>query len=664
MNKISEKIKKTNKSSYIGCVLIIFFFMLSILSMFLAYENLYGNIQFRNYLICVLFAQLLLVAGHVCFYANHSEKTLNQLLVIDLSVCISCVLVFCTSFPESNLSDYQRFYDFLWVYILVEGALSICGICFRMKDFRIYVWLIKVKQWFTANKYLVILLLGAVILYFFEWGIEPRWDGGNLYQNIDAGSPKMLFDIKALSFCKHISMAYMAINKGLGIIIGNTYIGMAIGNAFLYLLSIRCVYGILKKIVKNKSEWGNILLTFIYVVSPFVWGQVGYNYWDFWTTCLYPILIFYALEKKWVYHCFFAFVFCFTKETAVIAYAGYGAGLLLYDLAAEIKLEGVKKALARIVKKKHYWTMIALGITWFAVYKARPHWDGGGTFVVDIAYIWEKCKVLFIINFNWILTVFAIVFLVSLAKKSNETKAIILPILVGDFLFVIFSCIFETYNHARYIDSHVAVLSILGTCGIACISQVIIRRVICVILLVLLVLQNFITIDPLTRVSFSNFKVGSQMMVSTCQEEYLTDSMVYNQQYRYFDAALSRALMQAVHEENTVNFFPILGNTAWCFGGLYITDCLDQEITNYWSEEKQRRVIVEDNSSISFPIYNINVNSDIDELLGDKTGYFYYIPCLGLDIADKIKQNEEVIRTEEFNVMGWSVTRICFRVKK
>jgi len=63
---------------------------------------------------------------------------------------------------------------------------------------------------------------------------------------------------------------------------------------------------------------------------------------------------------------------------------------------------------------------------------------------------------------------------------------------------------------------------------------------------------------------------------------------------------------------------------------------------------------------VSFELCNLTEETDLKKLLNNETGYYYFVPCAGQSIAEKISQEAEVLEEKEFSYRGWKVNRIKF----
>lgn len=513
------------------------------------------------------------------------------------------------------------------------------------------------KIFLINHKWLLGLCFVILCICVAQSGAEPRWDGAYLHDYLGTLCLASVFNIKALSFCDHISMVYCAINVMLGIIFGNLRIGMAIGNIGLFIGSIASVYGIAKSLLKDRSDFECTLLSAVYAASPLLLGLANYSYWDFWVVVLFPIIVYFTISNQWVYHLLFAFIFCFTKETAVVAYAFYVLGLIIVDFLNSDDLQIIGR-LKKILKSKKYWGMLIIGLVWLYFYIVFPNWNGEGRFSLDISYIVSKLKVLFILNFNWILVVIGVGgFLMN--KRRSKIWLELLPLLLSDFAFVVFSCLFDTVNHARYIDTHIVVLNLFALLSIGMINKKKIRIMLSTCVILVMLLSNYRTFDPLTLFLFDRYDVGTTTMIST-SSEILSDSMVYNQQYQYFDKALDLALKDPVHEDTSLILFPIINGREWFFEGLWSDADLDAVGIGYWDDNREKRVRTATEYTISFRHCYVTEESDINSILDDSIGYYFYLSFAGSEIAEYIRDEMMVLEEEEFNYRGFKVLRMKF----
>lgn len=293
---------------------------------------------------------------------------------------------------------------------------------------------------------------------------------------------------------------------------------------------------------------------------------------------------------------------------------------------------------------------------WLILYISLPHWNGTGAFNFNVHYIIQKFKVLYILNYNWI---FVLIIVMALIKGVLKNDRIIEPIIIlgcSDMAFVLFSFFYDTVNHARYIDGHVTYLYIIA---FLCAENSFHRKyknIMLHILILLLVLSNYFTIDPLSLKVFDNYNMGKCTMISTCEYEYFSDSMVYNQQYKNIEKVMNLAINDIVNEEKIIYIPFLYSNMSYFVEGNF--NRLDKVgvIDEYWNSNKHMRVVNIENSDITYNMCSVNSieNLDFDD------NYAYYLTFPGIDdtIYEDLELNYNVVEKRVYDVHGVEAVRL------
>ena len=597
---------------------------------------------------------------------ENNENYVVECACLNVFVLLLGISILICSF-RNFISEQKTQYVFSQVLLIGGFALII------LRDFIEHKYVIKVFKGFIINticriknNYLIGIVIGiGVSVSFFCSGNQPRWDSAYLFRYLDNCSIYSVFYIPQLSFISHISFSYSALNLIAEVLVGDLWLGMTILNVFIFALSAYSVYGILRIITPSCSKLTHTLGATGYMVSPFLLGMVNNNYWDYWVLCLFPILFWLILKKCWIWETLVGFIFCFIKETAFLTYVFLCLGILVSEYI-ELGGQSNKARVLRLIKSKKYWIMLLTGLIWIGMYIIMPNWDGNGGITFDKQYVLSKLAVLFGINFNWILFLFGGIAMIGIfTKKQLLINNIhwIFPLLLADLSFTLFSILFVTVNHARYIDAHFPILYICAFYGMCMISQEKVRNTFLSILCILSLIQSFYTLDPITKILFKNYNVGSTVMISATQEEYLADSMVYNQQFQYFDRALNLAMKDIVDQKDVKIFFPAIHDKIWYFDGFAETteevkECYISH--EYWDFRDSKRCLLADEDRSPIEIYNITEKADIQTILDGKTGYYFYVDFAGENIADIIRRDYIVNDEKSYEYRGWKVSVIEF----
>ena len=187
-----------------------------------------------------------------------------------------------------------------------------------------------------------------------------------------------------------------------------------------------------------------------------------------------------------------------------------------------------------------------------------------------------------------------------------------------------------------------------------------IARIINIIVVLVMTFSSYITIDPISLLSFTNYDMGKVSMISTIETEYLSDSMAYNQQFNYFNEALNKAMAEPVSEDALL-FYPAVRDCPWYFDGIYQTaDPIEGYViqTEYWNEKTQKRELFASEDTKEIYIYQITNGFNLQELVKGQRGYYFYIPCAGIEIRDELEEYTNIVEEKTYSYHGIEVIRV------
>lgn len=546
-------------------------------------------------------------------------------------------------------------------WILAFGITYISGVFGRKECVALFS-----RGKYSKNLYeiIVLLLLTSVLLYDRD-AMQFKWDGLLYFitcNDLDIGS------LSDLAIYGHIAQTYGMFIGIANILFGNTAIAMSGLNIVLLLGSVCGFYAVVRELAPNKKESQYVIVTAVYAWSPFLLGMVHYHNLDFYCYCLFPVVLCFLYKKQWIFFCVFSLLFCFTKEPAIVIYGAMCVGVVLSDYINDTGFSGVER-LKRLFDRPQYYLMIFPGVLWLATYKLLGPWSAGnGGFSIDLTYVAEKCKNLYVLNFNWIFSLFAISGIVwTIYKKNRELLTVLLPVLCSQLAFTVFSCLFKTVNHARYNDTNQVTLYLLAIVSWLYYQRKEICQIINGLVAIALLISCFYTIDPITKICYPNYDIGDTKMIYTSNTP-LGDSMIYNRQMLGFEGVLSMALQDALCEGSVV-LFPTIENNAYSFDGMASVGIIEDSIQveyEYWNPEKQRREALESNGTQEFKVIQLtdHINwAALQETFDGKVNYIY-LPAVDRSIAQEIKTRYSILEEEEYRYKGWKINRICFENHK
>lgn len=585
----------------------------------------------------------------------------KQLMNISLIGSIVFATLFVTNIR--NLTAQKEYMgiviEILWMTVFLGGYIylkkHLSGISGKSS----------IDKWWYEHKWLCGLIILTLLLMYDPDALQFKWDGLLYYRTcneLNIGS------ISSLAIYGHIAQTYGMLNGLATIITGNTAIAMLLVNCSMTVFSICAFYGILKLVIIGKREWVYVSFTAVYAWSPFLLGMVHYHNLDYLCQCLFPIVLFFLYKKQWVYFSLASLLFCFTKEPAIIVYGAMCVGIVLLDWIAD-KEFSFGKRVQRLFTRKKYYLMVIPGVLWLATYCLLGPWSAGeGGFAIDWNYIPEKLKVLYIFNFNWVFSILIILGLtgIVICRRWDDFK-FIFPILCGQIAFTGFSCLFKTVNHPRYTDTNQVALYSMAIILLCCYNKIS-SQVLSSIMTCLLLISSFVTIDPITRICFPSYNIGSTEMVTTMEQGIpLGDGMIYNRQMLGYERVINMALEEALLDSKNV-LFPTLENNPYFFDGMAeVGDIADEYYVEreYWDIEKQKRAPIMTEETEVFQVYHLTDRVDWDELekqIDGKVNYFY-LSLAGEEYAEEIAGKYNVLAEEEYRYRGWILKRVCFEME-
>ena len=502
------------------------------------------------------------------------------------------------------------------------------------------------------EEYLLLLLLGCTIVLSYDpnWR-QFKWDGAIYYYNSKATD---VFSLSSLGVVGHLCQGYVFLNRIADILTFHADCSFYLVNITLLVISVICFNRLLLVIVPERKKYEYLIVTGLYAFSPFALGMVCYYSPDFTFMCLLSPLLYFAYKDQWILHSVTAVFFVFTKEPAIVAYMGICLGILICDVINQ-------KSIRAILMSAKYYLMTSIGILWIALYKMLGAWTVGRTseddFGFNSEYVVEKSKTLFVLNFDWILLLLA---LIGIFYAGRKLRCKLLPIILSLVLFTIFSCYFVTVNHARYTAIVPECLALLAAISVLYICKK--RQIICYSIIVaidlILLISCFTTIDPVSRVSFEEVNIGENIMVTTGMNRS-GDSIIYNRQALWLEHLICEGVEYA-KENDSVPVF--IGDRA-----LYTDDGIVEEYENidsyrllseYWDTKRAFRSLTK---GLDKEELKILVSDDIESL---PSGRFCYIRIPDpADEQDYVHHGQcRIVENREMFYRGWKV--IAYIIEK
>lgn len=536
------------------------------------------------------------------------KKAINEILIIG-TVVFSFLTTAC-------ISKYADFLQYKWVFLFtLLGDLILLGgwtwtvtDCRRDRKDGIF-------KGIQTNSGIIFTLIYTMAVRLPQFGDRPRWDALFYYRALKNACED--FDFTLNSFIRGFALANHPTQGMAGIAaIGEflnpgEYVGVLVMQLLMNLLMAFCVYRILEKILSKSSQLYIMLASCIILSTPLTLGTFSYLQPDAGTVYFFVFVVYCYLFKYNILMFFSMVLLILSKEVGIIILAGFGIGIFIEKLffAGSIKNMGkrVKKFFGEPLGISG---LLAAGC--FIIYilfflnSGGTVWnisnsdiEGFSTFSFQPDFVIFKWKHFFILNFNWFVWGGIVIMLLYLCvngwrkrgfSEKIRHKDIVLSLIFVVFALVTFYCVYVTYALPRY---HVLV----DFCAVwlfmilfaVCVPDRSIKYVGSFLLGATLLVEAYVTIDPISLLAFGNEDTGNARIITERFKVMgLTDFGVYNHQFNYLNEVYSQILKD-------VDYYEGMDVLIWDTSG-------DYEIWGkgvYWDVEKQIRTLVEGENTIT-----------------------------------------------------------------
>lgn len=511
-------------------------------------------------------------------------------------------------------------------------------------------------------------LIGVIILFIlfsiYYGGTPYKWDS-NLYY-ITCGDLDV-FSISDLAIYGHIAQAFGLIVKIGTAVFGSVAMAAYLMNVIVAISGIISFYSILRYIYPQAKRMELFLATGVYAFSAYVLGLVNYLTLDYYCACLFPVVVYFMLVKKWVFHIGAAFLFCFTKEPAIIIYAGLCFAYVLGKELPLLKRDG-KIRIKDILLTIPYWYMLLIGGLWYATYWLLGPWSAGeGGLIFNTSYIWEKFKVMYIMNFGWFFSGLCVVALLScIYERKKKYYGIYCYIMIPLVGFSLFSFLFQTANHYRYNAIVLYALCVISMIFVLGWNKEIARKIILIISCIISVCSVFTSIDPVTKYLLPTVFTGNGYMWSTGDNFRLADSAIYNKQMLWAENALNLAFRDSIANEDMI-IIQAQNENIWYADGLTEYSKLDDEVyayTLFWNPDLKQRVNYETSETDKVVMAQVKGMDGIHQI-ADESPYVQTYSYIAIsdennEVFKNIGKRYSVLEEKEYQYANWKYKRIRF----
>lgn len=525
--------------------------------------------------------------------------------------------VFCFFMTAACIDKRRDAVHYLGIFILtgISDLLIAAGwICLiiSFRDKVVYFYRERRILWEKTRG-----LLGALLFCFFSRVVQltdtPKWDSLVYYRELMAGCKN--FDFTLGSFLDGFALANhptqgFAIFAAIGEFLNyGGYVGALITQLVLNLLMTFCLYKVISKLIPSCSWIYHCIATCTVLSTPLTLGTFSYFQPDAGTVYFFVFVLYCVLYKRNILFVFCSILLALTKEIGIVILGGFGIGLLLGKIlfgregrnAGERFRNFMRSPIGRIgviacfcflayliyfvASGKTIWTIENDNISGFSTISFQPE------------YILFRWKQFFILNFSWLIWAGILLAGFYILIKSWKKKGfsvlctspeLVVSLFVTETALILFYCSYVTYGLPRYhVLAHFVLVLILIILLPICVCKEKIVQLATALLGTILLIQAYITIDPVSMLAFETSDTGNGKIISERLGREVTaqaDFCVYNHQFNYLDKAYTHVLRDVnYHEGMDIVVWDTVGDYGLWERGVYWD--LDEEKLAWYPDE-------------------------------------------------------------------------------
>lgn len=512
-------------------------------------------------------------------------------------------------------------------------------------------------EYMKIDTYTLIILGVCVVMRLPMFTGLQRWDGGAYYAALhEAG---VAFDFSFDSVWNYFRLAYHpTFSYTFFMLIGEFLLPARVIGVLLVMLvmtaaALVCIYRMLRGYWCRMPDFPALIFTLIVSVIPLFFGTSSYVNVDY-TLVLFFIFLTYAeYREQKIMMAFWTVALMLNKETGWMIAAGYYI-VYLIKLWTKAKSKKISRKIAIVCSDGIVRVMFA-GMLVICAYMIRQGgltgWYGVGTtnslfasgeliaeqgmsvnaFGFYPAYIFHRLAQIFVLNFMWIPTLIIMISSAVIIRKPRKKRKIIRNVsgMIGALtVFVLFSIFYIAEALSRYTVFSTVTLWLLALILLYFVlSPKLSGKImmgISTVMALLLFIQNFIYIDPLSNLIFDRIPSGKGTLLSTnMNATYYGDSLVNGYRYAYLDKLLDKMLADADYsEEKQIVLWSSSEDQS------FINNMFSYYLG--WNTEKEKRVIIAEDTlqreTAVIPLNTVNLEEIQQGAELSRETILYFLP--------------------------------------
>lgn len=604
-------------------------------------------------------------------------------------------LFFAIFLVLSIFNLYKHDLNVHYKLILCEIYSVLIGCIFWFENFSIKKYFKTTLVYLKENKILCMWILFWSFLCLEALKSWINWDSGAYYQYIVNLKNFSLNpnDIVLFKNSGHASYAYMLFAAIGEFLFPNFGVGIRIMNILMLICIFLCFNNLLNKYFPFQKNI-NIFMTIILSVIPEILGPIFEIHVEISMLFFMVCFIVSYVYQYYIFELVFAVSLVFSKEIGIFLLFGFALGYILYNIPRLIK--NIQLCCQRLFCTNIicFYIPALIFVIYFCI-------DGSGwndfankssinihdfnSFGINLVYLKAKIEQIFVVNFQWLILFSIICLIVTILlgkfwlhkieiRRKVFPSEIIMPILGSFFMFLLSQLFYVTYVLPRYnICAYFFICFIFAYIFSFLVKLKFFKKIVCILIALLLLIENFITIDPMTYLCYEKIDIGKTSLASAnvimsydnrtavtdkneVQKMALSPYTLYNRQYLYKYRLFEKLCSEINYTDKDLFllpdlFPPISGGTYWGYQYDNFYNPTDGHIYQAWGNDFS---IVENMEYINFMI--CSEDNSPENLADYHKIYYVEFPYEKTFNDTNILSGYNIISSREITYRGWSAT--------
>ena len=465
----------------------------------------------------------------------------------------------------------------LWQAILMGVLLNGTIMMIIFLAFRNQTPSIDRQGFATISKHLplIFVLLVAGLLAIEQFDCLPKYDGGLYYDQFLTAVSTFTLSVDSIlnSFVlwTHPTYGMMLFLVPSELLLPGSSVGVYWMTLLIFLLSIVGMDRILSKLFPDLHALQRAFITLCYALHPYVLGLFSHVNPDHYSLYYFILMVWAFAYKRETIAAFLCLLLVFTKETGILIAGPFLLWVTISAFLTEQKTDRHKAIQSLLLRIIRYGISPVLYIMYYLFAgsfsfatgqtgESPLRWDSNGIhcFGFSLPYISMRLSQVFFFNLFWVVSMLflltvAIFFIRKYIRKHEISPLdgigrldMLGAIFASVSVYFIFSILFITLALPRYNVYFVLPSAIIIGIAVRSIwTNKLSRLIASGILIILLLGQNYITIDPSLYLVSSQLNLGNSVICSPTRYggmPIVYEMYAYNRQFAYTEEILDKLL--------------------------------------------------------------------------------------------------------------------------